>query len=104
MYYSNEGYEIIYTKGDNSTLHRQVKSRPIYSIGDKTSYGWVVKDILYFYQGKAYTQTDYIKLMNKKVKKRDILFKLRTIDLSMILKIVIEIFVVYYFFVNMIKK
>lgn len=97
------GYEIVYEKGDNSILHRKVKNRPVYSIGDKTSYGWVVKEINYIYSGKSYTYDKYIRLMNKFNKKNDLKNFLFNINLSNFLKIVIELLVVYFLCVKFFK-
>ena len=103
MYSGFEGYEIIYQKGDNSILHRRVKTRPVHGIGDKTSYGWVVKQILYLYCGKKYTYDEYTRLMRKKDKRISIRNRILDIRPSTFFKLFIELTVIYYFCVKFLK-
>lgn len=57
--------QMIYQKANGQIVKRVRNTMAPYKIGDKTSMGWEVLDILYLYNHKYYPKYEYDKLVNK---------------------------------------
>ena len=55
-------YKIIYKKQNGKIIERVRNTLPIYGIGQETSMGWIIIDILFEYDGDYYTHSDYCHL------------------------------------------
>lgn len=62
-------YKIIYEKENGDIIERVRNTKPITGIGERTSMGWLIKDILFKYDNKYYVYSDYCKLTSKARKK-----------------------------------
>ncbi len=58
-------YKVIYQKENGDIIERVRNSLPEVGIGQTTSMGWLIKDILHNYKDNYYTYSDYCLLMNK---------------------------------------
>ena len=63
-------YKVIYQKENGNVIERIRNTYPNYSIGETTSMGWVVLDILHNYKGEYYSSSDYYQLISKNKNKR----------------------------------
>lgn len=52
-------YKVIYLKENGEVIERIRDTYPQYSIGDTTSMGWVLLDILYNYEDGYYSYSTY---------------------------------------------
>lgn len=64
-------YKIIYQK-ENGIVFERIRNSLPGCIGDTTSMGWIIKDILYCYDKKYYSYQDYCIKMSKLRKKNKI--------------------------------
>lgn len=70
--------QMVYQKANGDIIERIRTTYPSYRVGDRTSMGWKVLSIKYFYKGKYYNRIEYDKLIDKtwqRAKKRSILKK-----------------------------
>ena len=58
-------YLIEYQKANGDILYRTRNTLPNSGIGEKTSMGWLVKDIKYKFNNKYYSASDYYRLQSK---------------------------------------
>ena len=58
-------YLIEYQKANGDILYRTRNTLPSSGIGEKTSMGWLVKDIKYKFNNKYYSASDYHRLQSK---------------------------------------
>ena len=58
-------YLIEYQKANGDILYRTRNTLPNSRIGEKTSMGWLVKDIKYKFNNKYYSASDYHRLQSK---------------------------------------
>lgn len=59
-------YKVIYLKENGEVIERIRDTYPRYSIGETTSMGWVLLDILYRYEDGYYTYSTYRYLMKRR--------------------------------------
>lgn len=52
-------YKIIYKKQNGEIIERVRNTLPNYGIGQMTSMGWIIVDILFEYEGNYFTHSDY---------------------------------------------
>lgn len=60
---------VIYQKANGQLIERRRTTTPDYRVGDKTSMGWKVIDILYYYNGKYYPRATYNLMVDKEMAK-----------------------------------
>lgn len=56
---------VTYQKANGQIIQRVRNTMCPYRVGDKTSMGWTVLEILYNYKGKYYTKNVYDRLYNE---------------------------------------
>ena len=56
---------VTYQKANGQIIQRVRNTLCPYRVGDKTSMGWTVLEILYNYKGKYYTKNVYDKFINE---------------------------------------
>ena len=61
--------KIIYQKRNGEIIERIRNTYCPYRVGDTTSMGWKVVDILYPYKNKYYHSGEYSRLINKEIKR-----------------------------------
>ena len=59
-------YKVIYLKSNGDIIERIRDTYPKYSIGEMTSMGWVLLDVLHNYEGKYYSYSTYKYLMRRR--------------------------------------
>lgn len=57
--------QMIYQKANGEIIERIRSTYSPYRIGDRTSMGWRVLSIKYFYKGKYYDRVDFDKLVDR---------------------------------------
>lgn len=57
--------QMVYEKRNGQLVFRIRTTEPPYKIGDRTSMGWIVKDIRYKYKDKFLTRHDYDNAIDK---------------------------------------
>lgn len=62
-------YKIIYKKENGEVIERVRNTLPLQGIGETTSMGWLVVDILYSYKDGYYNASEYHTLWSKQKKK-----------------------------------
>lgn len=62
--------KMIYQKANGDIIERVRCTLPSYKIGDRTSMGWKVLAILYFYKGKYYERVEFDRLIDKSLQRR----------------------------------
>ena len=62
-------YKIIYKKENGEVIERVRNTLPLQAIGETTSMGWLVLDILYSYRDGYYNASEYHTLCSKQRKK-----------------------------------
>ena len=65
-------YKIIYKKENGEVIERVRNTLPLQAIGETTSMGWLVVDILYSYRDGYYNASEYHTLCSKQRKKNQI--------------------------------
>lgn len=65
-------YKIIYKKENGEVIERVRNSLPLQGIGETTSMGWLVMDILYSYKDGYYNASEYHALYSKAKKRNQI--------------------------------
>ena len=65
-------YKIIYKKENGEVIERVRNTLPLQGIGETTSMGWLVVDILYAYKDGYYNASEYHALWSKQKKKNQI--------------------------------
>lgn len=65
-------YKIIYKKENGEVIERVRNTLPLQTIGETTSMGWLVLDILYSYKDGYYNASEYHALWSKQRKKNQI--------------------------------
>ena len=83
-------YKVIYKKENGDVIERVRNTLPLQAVGETTSMGWLVVDILYSYKDGYYNASEYHSLMSKQRKinhfQRDaILFAKRYKDIAIII-------------------
>ena len=61
--------QITFQKRNGEIFQRLRRTLSPYRIGEVNSYGWKVLDIRYKYKGKFYSQLEYDKLIDKRIKR-----------------------------------
>lgn len=61
--------QITYQKRNGDLINRIRKTYPSFRVGDTTSMGWKVIEILYRFNGKYYSYSEYCKLVDKESKR-----------------------------------
>ena len=91
--------QITYQKRDGSIITRYRNTALPYKIGDETSMGWKVLNIMYEYKNQYYTQYEYNRIMynnkQKYIKKREVKEKVVSCVKSLLYFIVIDIILYY---------
>lgn len=72
-------YKIIYKKANGEVIERVRDTLPQQTIGETTSMGWLVLDILYSYKDGYYNASEYHALWSKQRKKNQIRRNITTI-------------------------
>lgn len=65
-------YKVIYQKSNGEIIERIRNTFPHYHIGQTTSMGWVLLDVMYYLNDNYYSHRDYQILMNKYRKRNKI--------------------------------
>lgn len=59
-------YLVIYEKRNGDIIKRKRFSLPGHTIGEYTSMGWKIIDILWFYDGEYYSFPDYCRIKRER--------------------------------------
>lgn len=60
-------YLVEYKKTNGDIFYRKLKTKPLYSIGQKTSMGWVILSILVEYNGNYFSEYDLNRFIRNKL-------------------------------------
>jgi len=86
---------MIYKKGDGSLIYRTSKTKPIYSIGQTTSMGWLVLDIKRLYKGKLLSSSEYDTLVMKHLDLKNKTTLLYKIDMGRVIETIMILLIIY---------
>lgn len=69
--------QVTYQKNNGDIIQKYRQVYTSHKIGETTCWGWKVLDIKYSYNGKYYSMYEHDKLLNKDLKKEELIIKIK---------------------------